>query len=56
MKNDEITPKIVDVDIKDGITFTALLNDKELVQQQFDIKDIEKYFGGNPKNNKTTKI
>jgi hypothetical protein len=39
--------KLVDVDIKDGITFTALLNDKELVQHQFDIKDIEKYFGGN---------
>ena len=39
--------KLVDVDIKDGITFTALLNDKELVQHHFDIKTIEKYFGGN---------
>jgi hypothetical protein len=39
--------KLIDVDIKNGITFTALVNDKELVQHHFELNIIEKMFGGN---------
>ncbi len=39
--------KLIDVDIKNGITFTALVNDKELVQHHFELNTIEKMFGGN---------
>ena len=42
--------KLIDVDIKNGITFTALVNDKELVQHHFELNTIEKMFGGNKWN------
>jgi hypothetical protein len=38
--------KLVDVDLKKGMTFTTLVNDKELIQQHFDLNAIEKFFGG----------
>jgi hypothetical protein len=39
--------KLIDVKIKNGITCTVLVDDKKMVQQHFDIKTIEKIYGGN---------
>jgi hypothetical protein len=39
--------KLIDVDITNGIRFTALINDNEIVQYNFEINTIEKMFGGN---------
>ena len=44
--------KLIDVDIKNGITFTALVNDKKLVQHHFELNTIEKMFGGNKSQEK----
>jgi hypothetical protein len=41
--------KLINVDIKDGITFTTLVNDKELTQHHFELNTIEKMFGGKNK-------
>jgi hypothetical protein len=38
--------KLISVDIKNGITFTALVDDKKMIQQHIEIKTIEKFFGG----------
>jgi hypothetical protein len=39
--------KLVDVNISNGITFTVLLNEKEMVQHHFELNQISKIFGGN---------
>jgi hypothetical protein len=56
MKEEQITPKIIDVDLKDGLTFTALVDKNKIIQHHFPLNIIESFFGGNPKINKTTKI
>jgi hypothetical protein len=38
--------QLIDVKVKNGITFTVLVDDKKMVQQHFDIKTIEKIYGG----------
>jgi hypothetical protein len=39
--------KLVDVHIRNGITFTVLLNEKEMVQHHFELNQISKTYGGN---------
>ena len=41
--------QLIDVKVKNGITFTVLVDDKKMVQQHFDIKTIEKIYGGGNK-------
>ena len=48
--------KLIDVDLKDGLTFTFLIDKNKLQQHHYPINEIEGFFGGNQKiNNIKTK-
>jgi hypothetical protein len=48
MSNENINKfKLIGIDIKNGITFTTMIDDKKIIKKHFEIKSIETIFGGN---------
>ena len=48
MSNENINKfKLISIDIKNGITFTTMIDDKKIIKKHFEIKSIETIFGGN---------